>query len=71
MLHATLEQYSCCQGIDITGHTMRATLIIGIVELVQRRTTEVHRAHRIADERMDTAVESLGIASALTEVQVL
>ena len=45
--------------------------IVARIMLVECRTTEVHTSHSIANERMQTTVQSLSITSSLCEMHVL
>ena len=71
MLYAALEEYGRRHGKHIAGLADGAVLVVCTVSFVEGRTAEVHRAHGIPDERMDTGVEGLGVAGTLSEVQVL
>ena len=71
VLDAALEEDGRSEGIDIAGATSGAMLVVGIIMLVECGAAEVHRAHGVADEGVDTAIACLGIAGALSEVQVL
>ena len=71
VLHAALEQDGSSQCIDIARHAVSASLVVGVVELVECRTSEVHRTYRVANEGVSAAIARFGIAGPLSEVQVL
>ena len=71
MLHRALEHDGSGKGKDIGSLALTAALVVGVVELIERRTSEVHRTHGVADERMDAGVLCLGITHALREMKVL
>src|SRR5574344_750668 len=50
---------------------MCTALIIRIIKFIQRATTEVHTAYRVANKRMDTGVYGLFVAEILREMEIL
>ena len=71
MLHRALEHDGSGKGKDIRCFALTATLVVGIIELVESGTTEIHRTHGVADEGMDAGIASLSITHTLREMQVL
>ena len=67
-----LEEAQAQQNAKLRSTLMKIWIpVSGIIILIERRTSKVHRANGVADERMDTTITSLRITGALSEVQVL
>ena len=72
MLHCALEQYRRGQRIHVRCHTLASfRRVLLIIIFIKGAPPEVHAAHRVADERVQSGVESLRIAGTLREIHVL